>query len=586
MNIRGRLPFPTSLRGRVFALALLAFAGISLPAAAVFSWVIDTTIIKIGTLFAENQILFDRYRGLESLTREVSLAETAARSPAVIDWARNETDPDRMTRGIAELEHYRTSFRDQSYFMVVRNSGNYYFNNAADEFAGQQKRYSVSSSNPRDGWFFKTVALERGCHLNVDHDDVLQVTKVWINCVIRDGRDAIGVLGTGVDLSSFIREVVDIPQKGVQSMFVDLRGAVQAHRDPKQVDFHSITKNTKNKSTVFGLLDEERDRAELRAMMNEVAAGETQVKSAFMHLGGKKYLVGVGYLDKLGWYNVTLMDVDAIVDRSLFWPIALLLGAAILAAAMLLTVLFRRFVLDRLARLEQSVHTMEEGDFDTLKVDPSRDEIGRLSRAVGRMAEVVGEKTHVLEDMVRERTEKLERLAFLDPMTEIWNRRGFADAFNKEHGISLDNGRRLGILLVDLDHFKSINDTHGHQAGDDAIIEVANRISCSLRDFDICARWGGDEFIVLAGDVNRTSLALMASRILIAVSREPVRLSNGEILDVSVSIGGCVVAEDDVLADAATRADEALYASKRRGRNGYLIHDSKTASSEVNARRG
>ena len=140
MNVRALVPFPASLRGRVFALALLAFAGIALPAAMTFSWMIDTTIIKIGTLFAENQILFDRYRGLESLTREVSLAETAARSPAVIDWARNESDPDRMSRGIAELEHYRTSFRDQSYFMVVRGSGNYYFNNTANEFAGRQKR--------------------------------------------------------------------------------------------------------------------------------------------------------------------------------------------------------------------------------------------------------------------------------------------------------------------------------------------------------------------------------------------------------------------------------------------------------------
>lgn len=226
MNVRRLVPFPASLRSRVFAFALVAFAGIALPSAAVFSWVIDTTIVKIGTLFAENQILFDRYRGLESLTREVSLAETAARSPAIIEWARDESDPERTARGIVELEHYRTSFRDQSYFVVVRGSGNYYFNNAADEFAGRQKRYAVSASNPRDGWFFKTVALERGCHLNVDHDDVLQVTKVWINCVIRDGRDVLGVLGTGVDLSSFIREVVDIPQRGVQSMFVDLRGAV------------------------------------------------------------------------------------------------------------------------------------------------------------------------------------------------------------------------------------------------------------------------------------------------------------------------------------------------------------------------
>src|SRR5690606_20826432 len=170
-------------------------------------------------------------------------------------------------------------------------------------------RYTVSADNPRDGWFFKTIQFERGCHLNVDHDDVLQVTKVWVNCVIRDGRDVLGALGTGVDLSHFIREVVDIPQKGVQSMFVDLRGAVQAHRNPERIDYHSITKNAKNKITIFGMLDDETDRTKLKAMMNEVTAGKTPVRSSFMTIGGKEYLVGIGYLDKLGWFNVTLMDI-------------------------------------------------------------------------------------------------------------------------------------------------------------------------------------------------------------------------------------------------------------------------------------
>src|SRR5262249_28205583 len=161
-------------------------------------------------------------------------------------------------------------------------SGNYYFNNADNAYAGDQKRYTLSADNPRDGWFYQTINLESGCHLNVDHDDNLKVTKVWINCVVRDGRDVLGVLGTGVDLSNFIREVVDFPQNGVTSMFVDLNGAVQAHRDPRQVDFHSITKDLKSKKTIFALVDDEADRATLRTMMNEVSVGGVLVRSAFM----------------------------------------------------------------------------------------------------------------------------------------------------------------------------------------------------------------------------------------------------------------------------------------------------------------
>jgi diguanylate cyclase (GGDEF)-like protein len=565
---------PGGLKGRVLALSLAALLTIAVPGIAAFLWIIDTTVVKIGTLFAEKQILYDRYRGLESLMREVSLAETAARSPAIIEWAREEESAERAARGLSELEHYRTSFKDQSYFFAIRRSGNYYFNNAANEYEGQQKRYTLSADNPRDGWFYQTINLESGCHPNVDHDDNLKVTKVWINCVVRDGRDAIGVLGTGVDLSQFIREVVDIPQTGVTSMFVDLNGAVQAHRDPRQVDFHSITKDLKSKKTIFSLVDNDTDRTALRAMMNEVSAGGVLVRSAFMRIDGHKYLVGVGYLDRLGWFNVTLMDINQIIDWRLFVPIGSLLAAMLLATAAILTFLFKRSVLDRLARLESGTRQVAQGNFE-IPADERRDEIGSLSRAFAHMAAVVGEKTHILEGMVRERTEKLERLAFLDPMTEIWNRRGFADAFAKEQNRALRGGREVGVLLVDMDRLKSINDTWGHEAGDQAIIEVATRISSALRDYDICARWGGDEFIILASDVNKTSLALMAGKLLIAVGTDPMTMPDGKPFELSASIGGCMVSEYDLLGDAVAKADAALYQAKRTGRNGYMIHDPK-----------
>ena len=307
--------FLSGLEGKVLVLTFAALLAVAVPSATAFFFIVDATVIRLGTLFAEKQILFDRYRGLESLMREVSLAETVARSPAIVDWAGDEQDADKTRRGLAELEHYRLSFKDMSYFVVLGGTGNYYFNDRANAYADNQLRYTLSPDNPRDGWYYKTVARGSGCHLNVDHDDNLGVTKVWINCVISgtDGK-ALGIIGTGVDLSRFIREVVDIPQNGVQSIFVDRSGAVQAHRDPRLVDFHSLTKDLKAKKTVYGLLASDADRAKLNRMMQEVAAGSAPVRSAFLEVEGKKTLVGVGYLNQLGWYNVTLMDVDTIIE--------------------------------------------------------------------------------------------------------------------------------------------------------------------------------------------------------------------------------------------------------------------------------
>jgi diguanylate cyclase (GGDEF)-like protein len=565
--------FLASLKGRVLALTIAALLMLAVPTTLAFSWVVNATMVRLGTLFAEKQILFDRYRGLESLMREVSLAETVARSPAILEWAADESDPAKAERGLAELEHYRQAFKDKSYFVVVDGSKNYYFNDREDSYRNARKRYTLDETNSRDGWYFKTVALGSGCHLNVDHDDVLQVTKVWMNCVIRKDDRLLGIIGTGLDLSQFIREVVDIPQTGVQSMFVDRSGAVQAHRDARLVDFHSLTKDIKAKSTIFMQIDRAQDRAALVQMMGEVARGDALVRSRFMTIGGEQVLVGVGYLDRLGWFNITLMNIDEIIDWKLFAPIAFLLVCILLATAAAVTYLFKRGVLSRLAGLERSVAGVRNGSFAPGFIDPSPDEIGRLSRAFGQMTRAIADNTERLEAMVRERTEKLERLAHRDPLTSALNRRGFERAFAQEQNRLRRAGRASGIALIDLDLFKPINDAHGHQAGDNAIIQVVTRIQSELRSYDVLARWGGDEFIVLIGDCDLNRLSSVLAKIVAQIAREPIRLASGAEIRVTVSIGASIVSPDQTLEAAAADADAALYAAKNGGRSGFVIYD-------------
>ena len=160
--IAAAIRLPRGLRARVLGWTLAVLVAIALPAAGVFIWLVDSTVVKLGTLFAEKQILFDRYRGLDSLMREVSLAETVARSPAILEWAQDEANPAKAERGLAELEHYRLSFKDQSYFTVLDGSGNYYFNDKNNTYEHDRRRYTLSRDNPRDGWYYKTAALGLG----------------------------------------------------------------------------------------------------------------------------------------------------------------------------------------------------------------------------------------------------------------------------------------------------------------------------------------------------------------------------------------------------------------------------------------
>ncbi|MEQ8347490.1 MAG: diguanylate cyclase [Sneathiellaceae bacterium] len=569
----------TSLRVRVLLLMLTIFVAISIPAWLAFTLIIDTTTIRLGRLFAEKQVLFDRYRGLETLRRETALAETLARSPVILDWAVNEADPGLRARGLAELEHYRTAFGDGSYFFIADASGNYYFNDRDNSYAGRQLRYSVARDNPRDGWYFATIAGPEACQLNVDHDDNLAVTKVWINCkVLRDGRP-VGMIGTGIDLSSFILEVVDVHQPGVESIFVDRAGAIQAHRDARQIDFHSLTKDIAAKKTVFNLLDRAEDRQAMAAMMQRVSSAEDTVEAGFVQIDGRRVLAGVGYLDRIGWFNVTLMDLDQIIDDDLFRPIAALLVLILAAATVLATVLFQRSVLDRLATLEVWVRRLRAGDFADMNPPAAADEIGRLTSAFGEMARAVGDNTQRLEAMVRSRTEDLDRLAHLDPLTGIANRRGFLRALADRAATQPQSpdpplqGGPPGLILVDMDLFKPVNDRYGHQVGDLALVESARRLAACLQPGDLVARWGGDEFVLLAALPAGTTLQDRAEQIRNAISGRPYSLPGGVEVRVTSSVGACLLDPEAGVEVNLDRADAALYAAKQAGRNQVACHD-------------
>ncbi len=128
---------------RVLCFVLLGFGAVATPAYFAFEWIVNSTVVQLGRCSPRKTGALRPASGLATLIREVSLAETLSSSQAIRDWARQEDDPDLKQRGLAELEHFRRSFADGSYFFVIDASGNYYFNDAANAYAGDQLRYAV-----------------------------------------------------------------------------------------------------------------------------------------------------------------------------------------------------------------------------------------------------------------------------------------------------------------------------------------------------------------------------------------------------------------------------------------------------------
>lgn len=167
-----------------------------------------------------------------------------------------------------------------------------------------------------------------------------------------------------------------------------------------------------------------------------------------------------------------------------------------------------------------------------------------------------------------ETLEALRRLATRDQLTGLLNRREFDRILADEEERSRRFGHPFGLVMVDIDRFKWINDTHGHPVGDAVLREVARRLSDQVRSVDRVARFGGEEFAVVLMESDRAAAFEMARRLCAAIEREPVLANETLPLHVTVSAGAASLPNDAEAADAlVAAADKALYAAKAAGRN-------------------
>ena len=174
-----------------------------------------------------------------------------------------------------------------------------------------------------------------------------------------------------------------------------------------------------------------------------------------------------------------------------------------------------------------------------------------------------------LQDRLRENYRRSLSLALTDELTGLYNRR-YALAHLEEIVARADvYGGNAAVMMLDIDHFKSVNDHYGHQAGDDVLRQLAARALRGVRNVDLVARLGGEEFLIVMPEANMPAAAVAAERLRHAVSAEPFILHpSGTPLPVTVSIGVAVLSKSaDTVETLLKRADDALYAAKNGGRN-------------------
>jgi diguanylate cyclase (GGDEF)-like protein len=204
-------------------------------------------------------------------------------------------------------------------------------------------------------------------------------------------------------------------------------------------------------------------------------------------------------------------------------------------------------------------------------VDGVASDVTKRKRAEIALAAAVGDMQTANQELI-EAHAAADRRSRTDALTGAFNRRHFTELLE-----GVLNPRQpteqLAVLLVDIDHFKSINDQHGHLAGDAALREITQRISTALHPADRLARWGGDEFVILGGEsLTSAELLAKAQALVTAVGAEPLTFDGAALLHPTASVGVALVSSDQRTADEVIGiADAALYEAKRLGRNRVAV---------------
>jgi diguanylate cyclase (GGDEF)-like protein/PAS domain S-box-containing protein len=660
---------------------------------------------KWAVRFVKKQILFDKHRTLLPIVREIALVKKMAHEADLLAFAHNENDEALKEKAMNVLEGYRLKFHDRSYFAAFSGSGNYYFNDQKEHYTGKELRYTLSSQNPDDSWFFYAISKGDDYQINVNKDSNLGIIKVWVDFLLKHEGKTVGVVGTGFEFEQFLNESVGLEQDGVRNFFINKDLAIQLARDTTLIDYASMTKADGQHKTIDQFVNKD-DLKAIQNQMHSLLLHPEAIKTLWIDFEGKKRLLGMAYLKEFGWFSLTFIDPQELIliNNMAMMPI---LSVLFLLSLFAVGYALHRLVLSPLGYLKTTMQKVKEGAYEIELPTVGTDEIASLSRQFQEMLLYVRENNQALEEKIQERTlgltqseqklntildtveayiyikdlqyryvyankktcelfgkelediigfeddfffgemaalairemdtkvltlgekvtqeevnttkegnitkaflstklplldkdgrvyalcgistditerrkteELIKELAYHDALTGLPNRRMLDERLHFLLTQSDRSGEFGALMVIDLDNFKPLNDTHGHSAGDILLKQFARRLQESIREGDTVARFGGDEFIIILANLGRERdeahlhAHRVAEKILLHVSKPyhvSLELENQATRQIehhcTASIGVTLFQGKDACTDRLFQeADKAMYDAKEKGR--------------------
>ena len=397
-----------------------------------------------------------------------------------------------------------------------------------------------------------------------------------------------GVSGVDVTLDVFVKQILDLQLPwNAQAFMVEENGSILAI--PAELAELLGLPPLKTQGTSLADTAVLAQSGEYNLLSNKELPIDAALKELFLNraelaeltIAGTPYLVSQEIVPATGWRLLTLVDKSAI-----FTPIYALdalskrIGIGAIVAMLFFYAAFFLYLQHKSSRLAariaepiENLSKLTGGLGAAFESAPPGTvgirEIDRLSNNFSNMTQELGRRTKDLialelrEKIKEKEAEILETLALTDRLTGLANRHKLDEVLEDELARFRRFGMPFGVILLDLDHFKEVNDTHGHQVGDQFLKETAELLANKTRQTDTAGRWGGEEFLIVCPKTDRKGLLEMAENLRQALQAH----HSSPVGHKTASFGLALSQPDDKVRDIISRADKALYLAKSRGRN-------------------
>jgi HAMP domain-containing protein len=402
------------LREKVLVFLIGGFALIGAATLAAVNSIQERQTWALAEDAAERFVLLHKERLLSGIQGDLALVRKMADDESLRRWV-IQSDPSTAPAAMRELDSLTRLVSSHAVFVASRPAAKFYFVDqptvAAVRSGVVELRASqgLSEQNPDDAWFYSTLRQSEPYNFNVDHNNDLNATKLWINVVMKDGGVPVGVVGTGIDLSAFIDAFVKTGEPGISAIFINDEGVIQGHGDASLIALNAPVGTDRTTPTVWKLLSDPDEAAALRATIAELRAGTRDSASLPLTLEGKRYVAALAYVPQMHWFALSVHDTSQATAAGQQAPIMGVVVLALIALAACVALLGNRLVFTPLRQLESATHRVADGDYDVRLPEGRDDEVGAVAQSFNRMTDRLAQMEQLVKANVATITARLQR---------------------------------------------------------------------------------------------------------------------------------------------------------------------------------